>query len=81
VRSATLPLRFESVSEEIPEGMSLVVTLSKFWRIVELGCTFYDAGGKALVAVWIVTVVIALFAPCHLLFWKKKRSGGLRGIF
>jgi hypothetical protein len=80
VRSATPPLRLEPVNEKIPEGMSLVVTLSRFWRIVELGCTFYSAGGKALVAVWIVTSVIAMLAPRDLLFRKKKRSEGLRGI-
>lgn len=81
VRSAAPSLRLEPSNEKIPGWMSRDVTVFKFWTSVGLGCAFYAAGGKALVAAWIVTVFIAIFAPRALLFWKKKRSTGLRGIF
>jgi hypothetical protein len=79
VRSATPPLRLELRNERHYFWDFLVVTLSKFWRIVESGCTFYVTGGKVLVAVWIVTTVIAMSAR-DLLLWKRMRFGGLRGI-
>lgn len=80
MRSATPPLSLELVNEKIPEGVSPVVALLRLWEIVGLKCTFYNAGpgGKALVAVWIVTVVM-MFA-CDLVLWKKQRFGCLRGI-
>jgi hypothetical protein len=80
VRSATPPLRLEPVSEKSPGGMSPVVIVVNLWGIVAAGCTFYDKGEEVLIAMCIVTLAVAVFVPRNLLFWKKKRSGDLRGI-